>query len=138
MAEVWKTEINRFFTPSSLGTLSAHVLALTVFTNVVYHAFGWGWPGLSCVIAVVMAVTVAYCNTAEKGKPLALTLFVAVLNGLIVYAVAFGVQLNAISNSSDGVEITTVSPGTPPRPAVAIKRVGPFGTRVIRVPKKDQ
>ncbi len=92
------------YTLESLLTLSGSVAAVWLVVNVIRHATGWGprWFGL--IVAVGISFVAFYATGgAGEGTELAwLHHVTALLNGLLIYSSAFGVQQTVLADRVGG------------------------------------
>lgn len=97
--------MNDFFTLTSFGTLSGAALVVVVVVSVIRHAFNWGprWLGLIVSVLVAFAALLATAGTSDAGALANLRLMeyaMALLNGFLIYATAFGLQTTILAKHS--------------------------------------
>ncbi|MFW6288366.1 MAG: hypothetical protein ACOC2Q_01140 [Spirochaetota bacterium] len=99
------------FTPESLLSLSGSVGAVWLVVNVTRHATGWGPRWFGVIVALGMSfVTFFATGGADDVTELAWLRYIAVLvNGLLIYSSAFGIQQTVLADRAGGTAAQPMS-----------------------------
>lgn len=117
--------INKFFTMGTVGTFAGSVAALTLIVNILYDVMGVGSKPLTLGIALAMSVGAALYSTTETGRKLIGVVFIAFINGLLIYGTAYGVDMSVITKPV-GDEAGEMAPFAEPPPSEPVPE-GPEG-----------
>ena len=130
-----------FFTAASFTGMAGATMAVLLICNTIQHATGFFCREFALGVAVAVSFVLAFLFQAESGK-IPQRVFLAFLNGFLIYFSSFGLQNSFVSEPPELVSKTVIervmtAPGHPRMVPVPTRPgVEPVEPRMVEVPPR--